>query len=51
MWALTGPSVDATNERDPQAVRVVHRALGNVVNGFAVELPPHSLTALAVRLK
>ncbi|MBM4050894.1 MAG: hypothetical protein FJ279_37845, partial [Planctomycetes bacterium] len=45
-WTLTGPSVDATNEKDPNAVTVKERDLGAVQNGFPVEFPPHSLTAL-----
>jgi len=46
VWTLTGPSVDATNERDPNTVTVKERDLGTVQNGFPVEFPPHSLTAL-----
>ncbi len=44
-WTLTGPSVDATNEKDANTVTVKERDLGAVKNGFLVELPPHSLTA------
>ncbi len=48
LWTLTGDSVDATNERDPSAVRIVHRALGKVGQRFGARLPPHSLTALEI---
>ncbi|MBM3890473.1 MAG: hypothetical protein FJ388_15280, partial [Verrucomicrobia bacterium] len=47
-WSLTGPSVDATNEKDPTAVTVKERDLGAVKNGFPVEFPPHSMTAIEV---
>lgn len=48
VWTLTGDRVDATNEQNPDAVRVVHRAVGRVGRTFTVELPPHSLTALEI---
>jgi alpha-N-arabinofuranosidase len=47
-WSLTGPSVDATNEKDPTFVTVKERDLGAVKNGFPVEFPPHSMTAIEV---
>jgi len=47
-WTLDGPSIDATNEQTPNAVRVYRVDIGAVANGFAVTLPPHSLTALVV---
>jgi alpha-L-arabinofuranosidase len=47
-WTLTGPSVDATNEQDPHAVTVQERDWGTVQDGFAIEFPPHSLTAVEV---
>lgn len=49
-WSLVGPSVDATNERDPNNVHLDHRDLGRVQNGFSADFPPHSLTALEVGL-
>lgn len=49
-WSLVGPSVDATNEQDPNNVQLVPRDLGLVQNSFPVEFPRHSLTALEIRL-
>ncbi|MEJ5250531.1 MAG: hypothetical protein HPY54_09640 [Chthonomonadetes bacterium] len=48
LWILTGQSVDSTNEKDPQAVKVVKRAVGRVSSRFRIELSPHSLTALEI---
>ncbi len=45
---LTGPSVDATNEQDPNNVSVRELDYGMVKDGFVVEFPPHSLTALEI---
>lgn len=47
-WLLTGPAVDATNERDPVCVSVRELDLGAVRNNFSVEFPRHSLTAIEV---
>ena len=47
-WFLNGPSVDATNELDPNTVSVQVKDLGAVTNGFIVSFPPHSLTALEI---
>lgn len=47
-WTLTGPTVDATNELEPNGVSIQERDLGPVRNGFAVEFPPHSMTAIEV---
>jgi len=47
-WALTGPSFDATNEKDPNTVTAKERDLGAVEDGFIIEFAPHSLTALEV---
>jgi len=46
-WTLTGQSVDATNEADPNSVRPVR--LSDVIvkrNEIALTLPPHSFTAV-----
>ena len=48
MWTLIGPAIDATNEKDPNTVTAQERDLGAVQDGFAVEFPPHSLTAIEV---
>jgi hypothetical protein len=47
-WILNGPSVDATNEKDPNNVALKEVDFGNVTNGFLVGFPPHSLTALEI---
>lgn len=47
-WSLTGPSVDATNERDPECVKVAHGRPVLVNRDLAIEFPPHSLTAVEV---
>lgn len=48
-WVLNGPGVDATNEEEPDCVKVTRRAVDNSkgVSGFAFE--PHSLTAIEFR--
>ena len=48
LWVLSGERVDATNESNPNAVRVVRVSLGKVGRTFTVELPPHSMAALSV---
>lgn len=49
-WTLTGQSVDATNEIDPNAVRP-QRLNGVVVkpNEISLSLPPHSFTVVVVK--
>lgn len=47
-WILTGPSVDATNELDPNNVSIQERDYGEIKNGFVVTFPSHSLTALEI---
>ena len=46
MWTLWGPSVDATNEADPNTVRIRHATA--TVSGSVVQctFPPASLTAV-----
>ncbi|GIV18817.1 MAG: hypothetical protein KatS3mg023_0568 [Armatimonadota bacterium] len=48
LWVLSGERVDSTNEQNPNAVGVTHRALGKVGHRFNVELPPHSMAALQI---
>jgi alpha-L-arabinofuranosidase len=46
-WTLTGQSVDATNEVDPNAIRPVR--LSDVIvkgNEITLALPPHSFTVV-----
>ena len=45
-WTMTGTSVDATNERDPNTVTVKERDLGAVQATLEVKFAPHSLTAI-----
>ncbi|MCK9409699.1 MAG: hypothetical protein M0R68_11270, partial [Bacteroidetes bacterium] len=47
-WFLVGDSVSASNEYHPENVRVYKHNLGKVENGFVVEFPPHSMTALEI---
>ena len=47
-WTMTGPEVDATNEKDPSTVTVKARDLGDVAGAVRVELAPHSLTAIEI---
>ncbi len=43
-WCLTGPSVDATNERNPTTVRPRPLPVEIVKGQLRLALPPHSLT-------
>lgn len=45
-FSLTGPSVDATNEENPQNVKVVELPLKMKDGILWVSLPPHSFTTL-----
>lgn len=47
-WTLTGPSVDATNEQDPNNVRVMELPIALDESIVRISLPPHSLTAVAM---
>lgn len=47
-WILDGPTIDATNEQNPQNVRVTHKDLGTVTGPFTFQVPAHSLTALEI---
>ncbi|MGC8843312.1 MAG: hypothetical protein ACP5QS_05185 [bacterium] len=47
-YALTGPSVDATNEENPENVKVVPLPV-KIKRGMPiVNLPPHSLTFIEI---
>lgn len=48
LLTLTGESVDATNEQNPEAVSVKRRGIGEVGSGLTVELSPHSLSVLEI---
>ncbi len=43
-WVLTGPSIDATNETDPETVRVLEKE-----GGLFFTFEPHSLTAVEIK--
>jgi alpha-N-arabinofuranosidase len=47
-WILSGSTVDATNEVDPENITIHKNEYGKVKNGFKVHFPPHSLTALEI---
>ena len=49
--ALSGPSVDAMNDKDPNTC-VIRPLPVTMLNGnVEVELPPHSLTAVRVEMR
>ena len=47
-WILNGPSVDATNEDDPNKVKVTHKEFEIKSNPFRFTFEPHSLTAIEI---
>ncbi len=49
IWELTGPSIDATNEKDANNVMVHEVNIGPIQSGFSITIPPHSLSALEIR--
>jgi alpha-N-arabinofuranosidase len=49
MWSTIGPSIDATNEVNPDNVVLHALGLGPVRPGFVVAFPPHSLSAVKLR--
>lgn len=44
-WALSGPSVDATNEKIADNVKIVS-VEAYLERGYAIDLPPHSIVGL-----
>ena len=50
-WILNGPSVDATNEENPNNVKVVHKEFEIKNNPFQFTFEPHSLTAIEIEKK
>jgi len=48
VWILNGPSVDATNEKNPNNVKVTHKKFEIKSNPFQFTFEPHSLTAIEV---
>jgi alpha-N-arabinofuranosidase len=47
-WVLNGPSIDATNEKNPNNVRVKRRKFKISENSFEFTFKPHSLTAIEI---
>lgn len=45
-WTLSGPSVDATNESDPENVRVRELAVDASTGMLRAALPPHSFSVI-----
>jgi len=48
-WVLNGPSVDATNEDNPNNVKIMNKKFEITKNPFTFTFEPHSLTALEIR--
>ncbi|MCK5617550.1 hypothetical protein KAR91_87610 [Candidatus Pacearchaeota archaeon] len=48
-WVLSGPSVDATNEKDHDNVKITHRQFDVAGSTFEYTFEPHSLTAIEIR--
>ena len=48
VWILNGPSIDATNEKNPNNVKVVNRRFNIKNNSFEFTFEPHSLTAIEI---
>jgi len=49
-WCLSGPRVDSTNEEQPDTVAVRPLPLAVQAGRVGATLPPHSVTALEIRL-
>jgi alpha-N-arabinofuranosidase len=47
-WILNGPSIDATNEKNPNNVKVMHRKFEIRDNPFGFTFEPHSLIAIEI---
>jgi alpha-N-arabinofuranosidase len=47
-WVLSGLSVDAVNEKDPENVKVTHRDISLQGDSFEFIFEPHSLTAIEI---
>jgi alpha-L-arabinofuranosidase len=50
-WILNGPSVDATNEKNQDNVRVEYNKVEIKSNPFKFTFEPHSLTAIEIKRK
>lgn len=48
-WILNGPSIDATNEDNPDNVKVVYKEFEIKSNPFRFTFEPHSVTAIEIR--
>lgn len=47
-WVLNGPSIDATNEKNPDNVKIVHKKFEIKSTPFQFTFEPHSLTAIEI---
>lgn len=47
-WILNGPSIDATNEKNPNNVKVTRKRFEIIDNPFEFTFQPHSLTAMEI---
>ena len=47
-WILNGPNINATNEKNPNNVKVVHKNFEIDTNPFRFNFEPHSLTAIEI---
>lgn len=50
-WTLSGPSVDATNEQDPDSVTVRPLLATSEQTGIDATLPPHSLSVIEFHVR
>jgi alpha-L-arabinofuranosidase len=48
-WILNGPSVDATNEKKVDNVKVTYKEFEIKNNPFEFTFEPHSLTAIEIK--
>lgn len=48
-WVLNGPGVDATNEENPDNVKIIHKEFEVKGSRLQFTFEPHSLTAIEIR--
>ena len=49
VWTLNGPSVESTNEKDAETVKVRHKTINAKDTSFNMTFEPHSLTAVEIQ--
>lgn len=47
-WILNGPEVSATNEDDPDNVKIVYKGFSSYQQFFQLQFEPHSVTAIEI---